>query len=74
MSAKMKRRARHDRRKRVLTHRREIGVFFAGGAFPSSARACAMCPCGARAFTTDGDDRFFDDFDDAHRYCDEVSS
>ena len=67
----MKRRRRHGRRKRIITHRREIGVFFAHGNFPSDARVCAICSCGARAFSTDPHDNL-DDFNDAHAYCDEA--
>lgn len=75
MSAKMRRRRRHDRRKRILTHRREDGLFFARGTFPASAWSCAMCSCGARAFSRDRNDhRFVDEFYDAHAYCDEATS
>lgn len=66
----MKRRRRHDRRKRILTERREDALFFARGTFPASARSCAMCPCGARAFSRVGGGDL-DDFDQAHAYCDE---
>jgi hypothetical protein len=72
MSAKMKRRRRHDRLKRVLTHRREDMLFFARGTFPASARSCAMCSCGARAFSRDGNGDL-DDFDEAHTYCDDLT-
>lgn len=72
MSAKMKRRRRHDRRKRILTERREDALFFGRGTFPASARSCAVCPCGARAFSRDGHDDL-SDFMDAHAYCDEGS-
>lgn len=71
MSAKMKRRQRHDRRKRVLTHRREDALFFSRGTFPASARSMAVCSCGARAFARDG---FLDDFADVHAYCDTDST
>ncbi|MCC4906958.1 hypothetical protein [Microbacterium sp. cx-59] len=71
MSDKMRRRRRHDRRKRVLTHRREDALFFSRGTFPASARSCAMCSCGARAFSRDSRDRMVDDFYDSHAYCDE---
>lgn len=66
MSAKMQRRRRHDRRKRILTHRREDALFFARGTFPASSKAFAMCSCGARAFSRDGD---LGDFDERHAYC-----
>lgn len=71
----MKRRRRHDRRKRILTHRRENALFFARGTFPASAVSCAMCSCGARAFSRDRHDHvFIDEFDAAHAYCDDLSS
>lgn len=69
MSAKMKRRRRHDRRKRVLVQRREDAQFFALGTVPKSARAFAQCCCGARAFSRDAHDTL-EDFDEAHSYCD----
>ncbi len=69
MSAKMKRRRRHDRRKRVLIQRREDALFFAHGTFPASAVAGAACPCGARAFSRGGEPDFQDDFYDMHSYC-----
>lgn len=68
MTAKMKRRIRHNRLKRVRTHRRENGLFFAHGTFPASARSCSICSCGARAFSRDGVDDL-DDFHHAHEYC-----
>lgn len=68
MSAKMKRRVRHDRRKRILNERREDMAFFVHGKFPRSARSCAMCPCGAQAFSRIGGGDL-DDFYDAHSYC-----
>lgn len=70
MSAKMKRRRAHDRRKRVLTERRENALFFGRGTFPASAFSCATCSCGSRAFSRDPHD-MLDDFRDAHAYCDE---
>lgn len=69
MSAKMKRRQRHARLKRIRTERRENALFFARGTFPASARCFAVCPCGARAFSRDPHDTL-DDFDAAHAYCD----
>lgn len=71
MSVKMKQRRRHDRRKRVLTRRREDAIFFARGTFPASACAIAMCSCGARAFSRDPHDNLAEDFYDAHAYCGE---
>lgn len=71
MSTKMRRRRRHDRRKRILTQRREDALFFAHGTFPASARSCAMCSCGARAFSRGDDHRFHEDFHDRHAYCHE---
>lgn len=68
MSAKMKRRRRHARRKRILRHRRELGLFYAHGRFPSWAVVCATCPCGARAFSGDHND-LLEDFDAAHQDC-----
>lgn len=73
MSAKMRRRRRHDRRKRVLAERREDALFFARGTFPASAHAIAVCSCGARAFSRGHDDRFHEDFYDRHAYCDEAA-
>lgn len=71
----MKRRRRHDRRKRILTERRENRLFFARGIFPASSVAVAMCPCGAAAFTRDPHDReFHAEFDARHAYCDEAAS
>jgi hypothetical protein len=69
-AAKMKRRRRHDRRKRIITLRREDALFFARGTFPGSARAGAVCVCGSRAFSRDPHDTL-DDFEEQHRYCDE---
>lgn len=66
----MRRRRRHDRRKRILTERRENALFFAHGTFPASARSCATCSCGARAFSRGDDHRFHDEFHAAHAYCD----
>lgn len=74
MTAKMKRRRRHDRRKRILTHRRENALFFARGTFPASAIAGASCQCGARAFSRGEDPEFHDDFYTEHSYCDGVTS
>lgn len=68
----MKRRQRHARRKRILTERRENGLFFAHGTFPASAHCCAVCSCGARAFSRDPHG-FLEDFDAAHACCDEGS-
>lgn len=65
----MRRRRRHDRRKRVLTHRREDALFFARGTFPASARAMSVCVCGARAFSRDAHGSFLDEFNDQHGYC-----
>lgn len=70
MSAKMRRRQRHNRLKRNATERRELAVFFARGTFPRSAVCCAVCSCGARAFSRDPHD-MLEDFDAAHAYCDE---
>jgi hypothetical protein len=69
MSAKMKRRRRHDRLKRILTHRREDMLFFAHGTFPASARSFSVCSCGSRAFSRDGRNDL-QDWDEAHAYCD----
>ena len=68
MSAKMKRRRRQARLKRVRTENRENMLFFGRGTFPASAHSLATCPCGARAFSRDPRDRL-DDFYDAHAYC-----
>ena len=68
MSAKMKRRRRHDRRKRILTERREDALFFSRGVFPASARSFSTCSCGALAFSRDEGDAL-DDFYEAHSYC-----
>lgn len=64
----MKRRRRQDRLKRIRAERRELGLFFARGVFPASARSFAVCSCGARAFSRDPHDTL-DDFDNAHSYC-----
>lgn len=70
MSAKMKRRRRHARRKRILTYRREDALFFARGTFPASARSFSQCSCGSRAFSRESPDDL-DDFREAHAYCDD---
>lgn len=79
VSAKMKRRRRHDRLKRVLGERRERRedlAFYEHGTIPASATGFAQCSCGARTFTR-GNDRAahasLDEFYDAHAYCDEVA-
>lgn len=69
MSHKMKSRRRHDRLKRVRHERAEMSLFFGRGRFPSNAVSCAMCRCGARAFTTNPDESL-DDFMDMHSGCD----
>jgi hypothetical protein len=77
MSAKMQRRRRHDRRKRILIERREHRedvLFFATGRFPASATSIAVCSCGARAFARRGDFGFHDDFYEQHAYCDEYDA
>ena len=71
MTAKMRRRRRHDRRKRILVGRREDGMFFAHGTFPASAVSIAVCSCGARAFSRGDENRFHEDFDERHSYCSE---
>lgn len=71
MSAKMKRRRRQDRVKRVRTNLRHHGedmAFFETGRIPSSAWSVVMCPCGARAFSRSGYGDL-DDFNAAHAYC-----
>ena len=68
MSAKMMRRRRHDRRKRILTHRREDALFFSRGEVPASATAFAGCCCGSRAFSRESW-RGLEDWDEAHAYC-----
>jgi len=73
MTAKMRRRRRHDRAKRILIQRRENALFFARGTIPASALAVSVCSCGASAFSRDAHDGL-DDFDDAHAYCDEVAA
>ena len=74
MSAKMKRRRRHDRRKRVLTHRRENALFFAHGVIPASADRYGSCRCGGAAFSRGDDPDFHADFYDRHSDCEEVWS
>ena len=74
MSAKMKRRRRQARHKRVLMerrHRAEDRRFFEDGTFPASANIIAVCSCGARAFSRNPHDHL-DEFAEAHAYCDEV--
>lgn len=71
MSAKMKRRRRHDRLKRIATeqrNRREAALFFERGTIPAHARSFARCACGAEAFSFAAGD-YLDDFRDAHAYC-----
>ena len=70
MSAKMRRRRRHDRRKRILTQRAEDRTFFATGRFPASATSFATCFCGARAFSRGGEPTFHEMFYEEHSYCD----
>lgn len=66
----MKRRRRHDRRKRILTHRRENAIFYARGTFPPSASAMAVCGCGGRAFErAPVSPTFHADFYESHAYC-----
>lgn len=77
MSAKMRRRRRHVRRKRILAERREHRedlLFFATGRFPASATSVAVCSCGARAFARRGDAGFQDDFYGQHAYCEEYDT
>lgn len=69
MSAKMKRRRRHDRRKLILTRRSENALFFAHGTIPASADRYASCGCGAAAFSRGNDPDFITDFHDQHSYC-----
>lgn len=69
MSKKMKQRRRHDRRKRILTQRRENAMFFSRGTIPASASMYASCVCGAAAFSRGEDREFHADFDAAHSYC-----
>ncbi|GAA2577485.1 hypothetical protein GCM10009862_16000 [Microbacterium binotii] len=68
----MLRRRRSTRAKRIERERREVGLFFAHGTFPASAVCCAMCGCGARAFSREAHDTL-EDFYEAHAYC-EVAS
>lgn len=73
MSAKMKQRRSHDRRKARLTRRVEDSLFFGRGEIPASAMRFSFCSCGAQAFSRDSDGyEFFEDFDAAHAYCDEA--
>ena len=72
MSAKMKRRKRHDRRKRILTHRTEDRMFFSRGTIPASASRYASCVCGSAAFSRREDPDFHADFHDAHTYCNDA--
>ena len=65
VNAKMRRRRRHDRRKRILTHRREDALFFGRGTIPASSVQAVICPCGARAFSRSHED----DLTDFHEYC-----
>jgi len=71
MSAKMKRRRRHDRLKRIRTERRENALYFGRGTIPASARSVAMCACGAVAFSRGDDHDFHGNFYEAHAWCDE---
>ncbi len=71
MSAKMKRRRRHARLKRMRTEHREDMIFFAHGTIPASATGAAFCGCGARAFKRGEDRGFLDEFYDQHAYCDD---
>lgn len=68
MSVKMQRRRRHNRRKRIQTHRREDGQFYATRKIPASATGVFICSCGAIAFTRDPADHM-DDIHDRHDYC-----
>lgn len=68
MSAKMKRRRRHDRLKRIRTEHRENMLFFTRGTFPSSAVAMAQCGCGSRAFSRDPNDTLTD-WQEVHAHC-----
>jgi CMP-2-keto-3-deoxyoctulosonic acid synthetase len=75
MSAKMKQRRAHNRRKVRVTRRREDALFFGRSEIPASAMWFSICPCGARAFTRDSRDyEFMDDFHAAHSWCDELAS
>lgn len=74
MSAKMKRRRRHDRRKRIMTYRLENALFWARGTIPASAVAFASCSCGGSSFSRVVDPEFHADFEARHGYCDEVSA
>ena len=74
MSAKMKRRRRHDRLKRILLERRfrrEDAIFFETGRFPASIVSACVCSCGARAFSRTSRDQSVEEFYDAHAYCDD---
>jgi len=64
----MKQRRRHNRRKRILTHRREDALFYTHGIFPASARSFSQCSCGSQAFSR-GPHYSLDDFVDAHALC-----
>lgn len=66
----MKRRKRHDRRKRILTLRRENALFSAHGTIPASASRYASCVCGAAAFSRGNDPDFHAEFHEQHTYCD----
>lgn len=70
MSPKMKRRNRHNRLKRIRTHRRENSMFYAHGDIPASAVMVATCTCGSTAFSRTMDPDFYHDFELAHAYCD----
>lgn len=76
MSAKMQRRRRHDRKKRVERERREWredSVFFATGRVPASATSISMCSCGAVAFTRGRDRGLIEEFSEAHAWCNDVA-
>lgn len=66
MTAKMRRRRRQARAKRLRTERREDGLFYAHGTIPASATAASICSCGARAFARG---EHLDDFQEAHADC-----
>jgi hypothetical protein len=70
------------RRRQAINRRQWIGDLrerwdLRLGRIPADATAVAICPCGARAWTTGEstpeDQQWFDDFDYAHADC-EVSS
>lgn len=73
MSAKMARRKRHDRMKRVRAIRTENALFFGRGTIPATATSVSMCLCGAVAFSRDRRDDL-SDFSDVHSYCDEAAT